>query len=216
MIVNRHLEKPVIEFGDELHLADRLVILLHGRGATAGSMLPIAEALYLQGTRFLLPQAGLNRWYPNTAFGPLEANQPDLDFALGAIANLVNLAHEQGFLDRQIYFGGFSQGACLAAEYVTRNPRRYGSLFVFSGALIGPPGAARNDPGSFEGMPVFIGGSDVDPWVSHAWMAQAAGNFERMNARVDFRTYPGMAHSVNQDEIEAVRGMLGEAVSLKR
>lgn len=190
-----------------------MVLLLHGRGATAESIQPLAAVLQTPGTRFLMPQASLNRWYPNTAFGPLEANQPDLDSALRVIQNLVEAARDQGFSDRQICFGGFSQGACLAAEYVTRNPRRYGGLFVFSGALIGPPGVPRTDTGSFEGMPVFIGGSDVDPWVAHDWMAEAARNFERMGARVDFRTYPGMEHSVNQDEIEAVREMLRVPVS---
>ena len=208
MNTNLHSNQPLLSYGADLKDAARLVLLLHGRGATADSMQPLAAALHTPGTRFLIPQAGFNRWYPNTAFGPLEANEPDLSYALETLDSLVKQAQSDGPTDRQIYFGGFSQGACLAAEYVTRNPRRYGGLFVFSGALIGPPDLPRSDPGSFEGMPVFIGGSDVDPWVSHDWMAQTARNFERMGAQVDFRTYPGMSHSVNQDEVGAVRGML--------
>jgi predicted esterase len=215
MITNLHSNQPILTQGADLQEVQRLVLLFHGRGARAESVQPLASALDTPGTRFLMPQAGLNRWYPNTAFGPLEANQPDLDYALASIDSLVNQAQLDGYSDQQIYFGGFSQGACLAAEYVARNPRRYGGLFVFSGALIGPPGIPRSDPGDFEGMPVFIGGSDVDPWVSHDWMAAAAHTFERMGAAVDFRTYPGMAHTINQDEIEAVRGMLSEVVSLK-
>ncbi len=212
MTANPHHNQPLLTHGADLEDADRLVLLFHGRGAMAESMQPLASALHSPGTRLLIPQAGLNRWYPHTAFGPLEANQPDLSYALATIDSLVEQAQSVGFSDRQIVFGGFSQGACLAAEYVVRNPRRYGGLFVFSGALIGPPGIPRSDPGSFEGMPVFIGGSDVDPWVSHDWMVEAARSFERMGARVDFRTYPGMSHTVNTDEIEAVRGMLGVPV----
>jgi len=211
MTENIHQGQPLIDYGAEIEEANRFVILLHGRGATADSMLPIAEALNLDGSRFVIPQAGLNRWYPQTAFGPLEANEPDLSSALATISNLVEIARSNGLTDQQIAFGGFSQGACLACEYVARNAKKYAGLFIFSGALIGPQATPRNYPGSFEDMPVFIGGSDVDPWVSHDLLTDTAAVFERMGARVDFRTYPGMAHTINQDEIERVRTMLANS-----
>jgi glyoxalase family protein len=121
-----------------------------------------------------------------------------------------------GFSNQQIALGGFSQGACLAAEYAARNANHYAGLFVFSGALIGPEGHPRDYPGSFDGMPVFIGGSDVDPWVSHDLMRESAQVFERMDAEVDFRTYPGMAHTINQDEINAVREILSKIIPESR
>lgn len=212
MTENIHQGQPLIDYGAEIEEANRFVILLHGRGATADSMLPIAEALNLDGSRFVIPQAGLNRWYPQTAFGPLEANEPDLSSALATISNLVETARSNGLTDQQIAFGGFSQGACLACEYVARNAKKYAGLFIFSGALIGPQATPRNYPGSFEDMPVFIGGSDVDPWVSHDLLTDTAAVFERMGARVDFRTYPGMGHTINQDEIERVRTMLANSI----
>jgi len=211
MTENIHQGKPIINFGADIEDAELVVILLHGRGATAESILPIARELQMDGVNFQVPQAALNRWYPNTAFDPLEANEPDLSSALGIVDTLVNEAREKGFTDQQIAFGGFSQGACLASEYVARNAKRYAGLFVFSGALIGPPGIPRNDPGSFEEMPVFIGGSDVDPWVAYELLKDAASVFEKMGADVNFRTYPGMGHTVNQDEIEAVKIMLDTA-----
>jgi predicted esterase len=211
MTENIHQGQPVINFGTAPEDAELVVILLHGRGATAESMLPIARELQINGINFQVPQAALNRWYPNTAFGPLEENEPDLSFALKVVDLLVKNAREKGFSDQQIAFGGFSQGACLASEYVARNARKYAGLFVFSGALIGPKGMFRNYPGSFNGMPVFIGGSDVDPWVEHSLLTDTASVFEKMGADVDFRTYPGMAHTVNQGEIEAVRTMFVNA-----
>jgi len=211
MTENIHQGKSIINFGADIEDAELVVILLHGRGATAESMLPIARELQLDGVNFRVPQAAQNRWYPNTAFGPLEANEPDLSSALGVVDTLVNEAREKGFTDQQIAFGGFSQGACLASEYVARNATKYAGLFIFSGALIGPKGMPRNYPGSFEGMPVFIGGSDVDPWVAHNLLKGTASVFETMGADVDFRIYPGMAHTVNQDEIEAGRTMLETA-----
>jgi predicted esterase len=184
------------------------VILLHGRGATAESMMPLAQALHMDGIGFLIPQAAQNRWYPNTAFGPLEDNEPDLSSALGVVDMLVNETREKGVSKSQIAFGGFSQGACLASEYVARNAKRYAGLFVFSGALIGPKGTPRNYPGSLDTMPVFIGSSDIDPWVAHDLISDTANVFKGMGASVDFQTYPGMGHTVNQDEVERVRRML--------
>lgn len=211
MTENIHQGQPVLQFGKPLEKAELVVILLHGRGATAESMLPIARELQMNGASIQVPQAALNRWYPNSAFGSLETNEPDLSSALETIDSLVKNAREKGFSDQQIAFGGFSQGACLASEYVARNARKYAGLFIFSGALIGPKGIPRNYPGSFDGMPVFIGSSDVDPWVEHDLLKDTASVFEKMGADVDFRTYPGMAHTVNKDEIEAVRTMLETA-----
>ena len=213
MTTDIHHGQPVINFGDEINDANLIVILLHGRGSSAEAMIPIAEALSVEGARFTIPQAALNRWYPQTAFGPLEANEPDLSSALANIDSQVTQAHTNGFSDQQIVFGGFSQGACLASEYVARNAKKYAGLFVLSGALIGPRGMPRNYPGSFDDMPVFIGGSDIDPWVSHDLISDTASVFQKMGADVDFRTYPGMAHTVNQDEIDSVQAMLASANS---
>jgi predicted esterase len=213
MTADIHHGQPVINFGAEINNANLIVILLHGRGSSAEAMLPIAEALSVEGARFTIPQAALNRWYPQTAFGPLEANEPDLSSALANIDALLNEARVKGFSDQQIAFGGFSQGACLASEYVARNAKKYAGLFVLSGALIGPKGMPRNYPGSFDNMPIFIGGSDVDPWVSHDLISDTASVFQKMGADVDFRTYPGMAHTVNQDEIDSVQAMLVNAKS---
>jgi predicted esterase len=215
MTKNIHQGQPVIYSGAGLEDADLVVILLHGRGATAESMLPIAKALQTDRVSFLIPQAALNRWYPNTAFGPLEANEPDLSSALEIVDILTHDAIRKGFSHQQIAFGGFSQGACLASEYVARNARKYAGLFVFSGALIGPRDLQRNYPGSFDNMPVFIGGSDVDPWVAHDLIRNTSSVFESMGASVDFRTYPGMGHTVNQDEIEGVRKMFANFKSVQ-
>ena len=208
MTINIHAEQPRLQIGTELEKASCAVILLHGRGSTAQTMVPLAQVINPGTAALLIPQAAGNTWYPHSAFGPIEDNEPHLSSALDCIATLVEELHGQGFADEQIVFGGFSQGACLAAEYVARHAARYGGLFVLSGALIGPPGTARDYAGSFAGMPVFLGGSDVDPWVAHHLIAETAAVFERMDAQVDFRTYPGIAHTVIQDEVDAVRKML--------
>jgi predicted esterase len=214
MTIDIHQGQTILTTGPDIKDADLVVILLHGRGANAQSMMPLAAALQVEGARFVIPQAGMNRWYPYTAFGPLEVNEPDLSSALSQVNSLVGEARENGFGDHQIALGGFSQGACLAAEYTARNARKYAGLFVFSGALIGPEDAPRDYPGSLEGMPVFIGGSDTDPWVSHGLLKDTATVFENLGGSVDFHTYPGMAHTVNQDEMDRVRSMLSHVIKI--
>ncbi|MFN2177177.1 MAG: alpha/beta hydrolase [Anaerolineales bacterium] len=209
---NIHSNQPVIRAGTEFSDADLVALLLHGRGSSAESLLPLVQALSIENTSFLIPQAGLNRWYPQSAFSPVESNEPDLSSALGVIDRLVNETVSSGLSYQQVVLGGFSQGACLASEYAVRNARKYGGLFVLSGALIGPKDTPRNYQGSFDSMPVFIGSSDIDPWVSHDLVSDTASLFENMGANVDFRTYPGMAHTVNQDEIEAVQTLLASAI----
>jgi glyoxalase family protein len=171
-------------------------------------MRPLAESFDVGELSFLLPQAPRNTWYPHSAFGPIERNEPDLSNALAQVDRLIDKLHESGIPNEKIVLGGFSQGACLASEYVARNATRYGGLFVLSGALIGPKGTPRDYPGTLAGTPVFIASSDVDPWVSYDLVVDTARVLERMGANVDFRTYPGMAHTVVQDEVEAVRDLL--------
>jgi predicted esterase len=208
-----HEAQPTLQLGPDIDEAARVAILLHGRGSSADAMAPLAEAVDPGEATFLIPQAAQNRWYPNSAFAPLATNEPDLSSALAAIDAIVAELREQGVSDDQLFFGGFSQGACLAAEYVARNARPYGGLFVLSGALIGPPGTPRDYPGSLTGMPVFIGGSDVDPWVAHDLIVETADVLRRLGADVDFRTYPGMGHAVNADELDAVRQLLANGRS---
>lgn len=207
---NLHQEQPVLEIGDLTQNANQVVILLHGRGAIAESMVSLAEAFEVHGTRFYVPQASSNRWYPQTAFGPLEDNEPDLTSALDLVGDLIHKAQQGGFDDSKIFLGGFSQGACLAAEYLVRNPAKIGGLFILSGALIGPPDQPRRPVGDLQGAPVFIGGSDVDPWVEEPLFHEAARVYTELGAQVDLEIYPGMGHTIIVDEIKKIRKILSE------
>jgi predicted esterase len=206
-----HKDQGLIELGPDPSLAERVLILLHGRGATAESMLSLADVLQVDGTRIVIPQAYQNRWYPYTAFGPLEVNEPDLSSAIQLVDDLITEAGKAGFDRSGIILGGFSQGACLAAEYVVRNPARYGGLAIFSGAVIGPPQQSRQVKGDLEGTPVFIGVSDVDPWIPGEAVEETSRILEELGGEVDYRIYPGMAHAINQDEIDRVKDLIRAA-----
>jgi predicted esterase len=189
--------------------AKAALILVHGRGATAASILPLAEAFGVPDMAVIAPQATGNTWYPYSFLEPLEANEPWLSSALALLGAIVEELCTNKVPPERIAIGGFSQGACLSTEFAARNARRYGLVAGFSGGLIGPPGTPRNYSGSLDGTPVFLGCSDVDPHIPLTRVQETTRALTALGAKVDERIYPGMAHTVNEDEIAAVRTMLG-------
>jgi predicted esterase len=208
MAVSLHDAARSVVAGTPLDAARAAAILLHGRGGSAHDMLGLAEMLASDGLAFLVPQATDHTWYPQRFIAPLEANEPWLSSALGVVASLIARAEQAGIEPGHIMLLGFSQGGCLALESAARRARRYGAVVGLSAGLIGPPGHVRNDKGAFFGTPVFLGCSDVDLHIPLSSVEEAATVLTRMGAVVDKRIYRGMGHTVNDDEIEAVRGLV--------
>jgi phospholipase/carboxylesterase len=197
----------VLQAGEPLNSARAAMILLHGRGATAEDIMTIAAEVQVPGWAYFAPQAAGSAWYPNPFTTPIEANEPYLSAALEMISNLVERV-EASLPAQRMMLLGFSQGACLTLEWAARHARRYGAIAGLSGGLIGPDGTPRDYPGSFDGTPVFLGCSDVDPYIGKDRVEDAAQVFERIGAAVDLRLYPGMGHLVNEDEIAVLQDVI--------
>jgi predicted esterase len=208
-----HLGQPVLRHGPSPAAARLAVVLVHGRGATAGDILPIADALGVPDVTYVAPQAAGRTWYPHSFLAPMQENEPGLSSALGIIGRLIDELGTHGLPPDRVVLMGFSQGACLALEYAARHARRYAAVVGFSGGLIGPPGTDRTYAGSFDGTAVFLGCSDHDPHIPLARVTESADVFGRMGALVDKRIYRGTDHMINQDEIDAVRASIGNRVS---
>jgi predicted esterase len=183
---------------------------MHGRGATAPSILELNSLLPHPDMAYLAPQAQGNTWYPYSFLSPISQNEPGLTSALQAIADIITQVAAAGIPTDKIIIGGFSQGACLASEFVARNPRRYGGLLIFSGGLIGPLGMARHDTGSLDGTPVFMGCSDVDPHIPLERFIETADLLTQLGGSVTKKIYPGMAHTIIHDEINEAKKIVGE------
>ena len=212
-VLDPHAGQPVLTAGKLLAAASGALILIHGRGATAESILDLADYLPHPDLAYLAPQAADYTWYPYSFLSPLERNEPYLSSALARVAAVVAQVEAAGIPPARIVLGGFSQGACLASEYVARHAQRYGGLLVFSGGLIGPEGAPRDYDGTLAGTPVFVGCSDVDPHIPIDRVRETADVLTRLGARVDSRVYPRMGHTINQDEIDAAAALV--AATLK-
>ena len=209
-----HQGQRVYTAGTALAEAKAAMILVHGRGATAPSILELSTVLPHADMAYLAPQAQGNTWYPYSFLSPIAQNEPGISSGLQAVADVIAQAEAAGIATDKIIIGGFSQGACLASEFVVRNPKRYGGLLVFSGGVIGPLGRERHDTGSLEGTPVFMGCSDVDPHIPVERFNETADILTRLGAQVNKKIYPGMAHTIIQDEIdeamEIVRKVTGD------
>jgi len=198
--------------GEPLATARAAMILVHGRGASAADIMTLGAELMRPGVAYLAPQAAGNVWYPNPFTAPMESNEPYLSSALEVLAALLASIEETVPADRVILLG-FSQGACLTLEFAARHARRYGGLAGLSGGLIGPDGTPRDYPGTLDGTPAFIGCSDVDPHIRKDRVLEAAEVYRGMGAKVTAKLYPGMGHTVNEDEIDAVREMVAATAS---
>lgn len=204
-----HQNQPVYQIGAPLEEAAGVMILIHGRGASAHDILTLAGEFGRDDFAYLAPQAAGYTWYPQSFLASIEANEPGISSGIEVIVGIIRHIEEAGIAAGKIFIGGFSQGACLALETVARHARRYGGVFAFSGGLIGPEGTPRDYTGSLEGTPVFLGCSDIDPHIPQARVEFSADIMGQLGGAVTIRIYPQMGHTVNQDEIAFVQGLIG-------
>jgi predicted esterase len=207
-----HEHAQIYAAGESLDIASAALILLHGRGATAEDILSLSAPLTQPGLSYLAPQADGYTWYPNRFIFPVEQNEPHLSSALALVDRIVTQVQGLGIATERIFLGGFSQGACLASEYVIRNPRRYGGLLVFSGGYIGPLNQTREPVGTLQGMPAFVGCSDVDPHIPLQRVKETTSLLTALGAQVTERIYPDMGHTINEEELTLAQEILSQAM----
>ena len=207
-----HQKQPLVTAGTDLNDATAGAVLVHGRGATARSILQLGQQVHTEGMALLGPQAANNTWYPNSFMDEIETNQPWLDSALTAVEDATERLVDAGIPVDRIMVLGFSQGACLSTEFVARNPRRYGGVVALSGGLIGPEGTEFDYDGSLDGTPAFFGCSDRDPHIPQSRVDESARVYEELGATVQKRIYEGMGHTVNDDELDYIRSLIVDLV----
>lgn len=195
--------------GTPIEKATNALIMIHGRGASAEGMLPLANAFHLpEQTAIFAPQAAGNTWYPASFIAPVEVNQPSLDLALATMSQLVNDITASGIPKRNIYFLGFSQGACLTLEYICRNAERYAGVVAFTGGLIGEFIDEANYNGDFAQTPILISTSNPDHHVPLRRVKDSGCLLERMNARITVVAYPGKPHNITNEEIDLANNVI--------
>jgi phospholipase/carboxylesterase len=198
----------LLRSGHELAGAAGAMILMHGRGGSAEDIISLAAAFDFPGIAYLAPEAAGHAWYPYSFLSPLQQNEPALTAALERVAQVVDDVTRAGIPREKLIIAGFSQGACLASEYVARNPAHFGGLIAFTGGLIGPPGTTFQYAGSLEGTRAFFGSGDPDAHVPWQRVQETANILGGMGAEVTLKRYPGMPHTVSREEIEQAKKLI--------
>lgn len=207
--VGPHQTEKLITSGADPKNANAALVLIHGRGATAESILGLTDELeHRNMITFYAPQAADNTWYPHSFLQPPAMNYPGLDSGLQRIFDVISEIEAKGIKKENIFLLGFSQGACLAAEFVARHPAKYAGLIIFSGGVIGDEVDMDNYEGDLEETPVFIGCSNKDDHIPKSRLKETEELFKKLNADVTLKLYKGMGHTINQDEIEHANQIL--------
>jgi predicted esterase len=199
--------------GDPLEQTHVAMILLHGRGATAASMLELAALWNQPDFTYLAPQAAGNSWYPNSFLAPLASNEPFLSSALALLEDVLERIAQAGIPPERTLLYGFSQGASLTLEFAARHARRYGGVVGLSGGLMGPDDTPRDYAGSLAGTPILLGRGDTDPSIPQERVRLSDEVLRRLGGEVTMRLYRGMGHTINEDEMEMVRQMMDTLVA---
>jgi phospholipase/carboxylesterase len=194
--------------GAPIATAKGALVMIHGRGATAANIIGLSRELNVSDMAIYAPQATNNSWYPYSFMAPDEENQPALSSAIEAINGVVKQIIADGIPAEKIFFVGFSQGACLTLEYITRNARRFGGAVTFTGGLIGERLIATNYSGDFAGTPVLITTGNPDPHVPLSRVQESVEVLKQHHAQVTLKVYPGRPHTITQDEIELANGFI--------
>lgn len=206
-----HDLSPIFSAGAPLNEAAGALVLLHGRGASAADILGLSRAFQHLNLAFVAPEAAGNAWYPLSFLAPRQENEPYLSSALTKVDRVVQGLIGSGMPAERIAIAGFSQGACLATEFVASHPQRYAGLLAFTGGLIGAPGSSLHHEGDLCGTPALFLSGDPDPHVPWARVQESAEELQRMGAAVSSHRYRGKPHSVSPDEIDRAVVFLTEA-----
>ncbi|HEX6983201.1 MAG TPA: dienelactone hydrolase family protein [Balneolaceae bacterium] len=205
-----HQNQKIVTAGADATSANIAMVLVHGRGATAESMLTFSNEIKRKDIHYQALQASDYTWYPRSFMAPKEMNEPGISSGLQAIYDAIASLKDEGFSPEKVALLGFSQGACLATEFVARHPQKYGAVFGLSGGLIGEKVDPELYSGSLENTPVFLGCSDVDPHIPEERVHKTAAVFENLKGNVNSTIYPGMGHTVSRDEIRQINEILND------
>lgn len=190
--------------GLTLSQASKAIVMVHGRGATAESILSLSSYLNLTEYAILAPQANGNSWYPFGFMASDKGNAAPLEQSLETLEETRKRINAAGIPDENIVWLGFSQGACLSLEFAARNARKWGGVIAFTGGLIGEKLETHKYSGDFSDTQIFIGSSDRDFHVPASRINESADLLRSMGAAVTVKLFEDPDHMIRTEEINWV------------
>jgi predicted esterase len=216
--MTHHQTAPLTHGGAAPDRARYGLVLVHGRGASAGDILGLGAALALPDLALVAPQAAGHSWWPTSFLAASPMMEPHVQSGFAAIDAAISTLEDGGLPRAQIALAGFSQGGCLALEYAAR---RGGLMAAFglAAGLVGTsdaPGEPRADlyghtPKAFDytadltNMPTYIAVHEQDPHIPLARARDSAAAFERLGAPTTLHVTPGPGHGITETDIASLR-----------
>jgi phospholipase/carboxylesterase len=210
-----------------------LVVLLHGFGAPADDLIPLAGVLAAPGrVRFAFPGAPLplpglwgagRAWwmidlarFEQVAGGDVSQLADEVPPGLAdardhVVAMLDELEPLLGVTGDRIALGGFSQGAMLACDVALRTRRPLAGLVMMSGVLICRPEWLRLLP-ERRGLPVFQSHGTQDPLLPFALASELRDSMVAAGLAVDWVAFPG-GHEIPPQVIAGSSAFLARVLS---
>jgi phospholipase/carboxylesterase len=194
-----------------------LVILMHGYGSNELDLFALytglpADYTYLSVRAPITLAPGRFQWFRQTS------NERDYN---GETADLTQSTHTlSSFIDqavnkyhppaRKVYLVGFSQGAMMSYELALRAPEKVGGIAALSGKILPVLRNELKNTQGFGNLAVFIGHGTADQRIPLAGATQADEFLRQHGLQAVMRTYPGLTHSINLQEIADLKGWLLE------
>ncbi|WP_337181616.1 phospholipase [Shinella sp.] len=184
-------------------------VFIHGRTQSPEDMHEqVIAKLRMPGVCFVLPRARGNSWYDARATDVLtDRTRQQLEQAIGHVRQLIGALPGVDDHTRPLVIGGFSQGACLAVEYAMRHGPWNGALASLTGCRVGTADCDRPFA-DLDRLPVYLTGSDRDPWIPVAAFADTAAALARARARLHCDILPDRSHEVCATEIAQLEKLL--------
>lgn len=189
--------------------AKAICVFIHGRTQSPEDMQDqVVGRLTAEGVAFVLPRASANSWYDARAVDPLsEATRRQLDLSLDHIRTVVGELSNEAPAETPLLVGGFSQGACLSLEYAMKYGPWHGAMVNLTGCRVGTADCERPFA-DLDRMPVYLTGSDRDPWIPVDAMAMATEALARARATLRCDIFPDRGHEPSESEVALVDRML--------
>lgn len=196
-------------FGVSPAEAEVLCVFVHGRTQSPEDMMEqVIGRLSADRVAYCLPRAEGNSWYAARATDALnDSTREALGISLDYLHGLVEDLRRAGGRDKPLVLGGFSQGACLSLEYALKYGPWNGAMVNLTGCRVGQSTDER-PAADLDGLPVYLTGSDQDPWIPVSAFAEASEALGRARARLRCELFPGRPHQASEMEVAALDAIL--------
>jgi len=219
--------KPIVVPPPEGGATTAVCIFLHGLGDTGHGWSDVASSMPFEGVKWIFPTAPtipitlnggmrMTGWYDinDLSIDNIKDDRAQTLASTEYVQGLIKAEIDRGVAADRIVVGGFSQGGVIALQTALRFPERLAGAVGMSTYL-----ALREDfPDAMsvhaKDLPVFLAHGTADQVLKYEYGEATAAKLDELGlARVDFKTYRGMAHSACQEELQHLAAFIAGALS---